>query len=409
MSWLAPDPWTHLLVQVVVVLAAIRLACAVARRLGQPAVIAEIAAGVALGPSLFGALAPDAHAALFAPGSLHALQLLSQLGLVLFMFLVGLDLDLGHLHGRRLASVGIATMAIVTPFALGVGLAAAVRDALCPAGVPFTAFALFIGSAMSITAFPVLVRILVEARLAGTSLGTLAVACAALGDLAAWCLLAVSESVARSGALTDGLITTAAAAAYVVFMLVMVRPLLARLLPTSDDRLGADRLGLLVLLVFASAWATERLGIHALFGAFLFGFALPRDRALAATITAALGELVGVVLLPLFFAVSGLRTELGLLASAEQLGLCVLVISVASLGKIGGGAGAARLTGLGWREATTLGVLLNTRGLMELVVLNLGLEVGVISPAVFAMMVVMAVVTTLATTPLVRRLAPRPA
>ncbi len=408
MSWFVPDPLTLFLVQIVVILAASRALGLVARHLGQPAVVAEIAAGVLLGPSLLGWAAPDLSAALFPPASLGALRLFSQFGLMFFMFLVGLELDLALLHGRRRASLFISQASIVLPFGLGVVLALQLRDRFGAPATSTLAFCLFMGAAMSITAFPVLARILGETGLLRTRVGALAIACAAVDDLTAWCLLAFAVSVARSGGVTDGLETAAGAAAYVVVMLVVVRPLLARLMAylAARQTAGQNRLALVLVLLFVSSWATERIGIHALFGAFLFGVVLPKDHGFIAAITDKLEDVVMIVFLPLFFAVSGLRTELDALASASHLLTCAAIVAVASVGKFGGGAAAARITGLPWRESVMLGVLLNTRGLMELIVLNIGLELGVITPTRFSMMVVMALATTLMAMPLLRRVRP---
>jgi Kef-type K+ transport system membrane component KefB len=405
MSWFVPDSLTRFLVQVIVILAAARALGVLARWVGQPVVIAEIAAGVLLGPSFLGWVAPDVTATLFAPESLGVLRSLSQLGHILFMFLVGLELDLGLLRGRRRASLVISQTSIVVPFALGIALAFWLRPRFGDPGTPMAAFVLFMGSAMSITAFPVLARILAESGLRQTRVGALATACAAVDDVTAWCLLAFAVSVARHAGIEDGLRTTGLAAVYVALMFTAARWLLARgfARPAASGAVSQNQLALMLGLLMVSAWASERIGIHALFGAFLFGVVLPKGEGFVHAVVARLEDVVLIVFLPLFFALSGLRTHLDMLGSASSLLACAAIIVAATAGKIGGGAVAARWTGLPWREATVLGILLNTRGLMELIVLNIGLELGVITPAIFSMMVIMALVTTLMAMPLLRR------
>jgi Kef-type K+ transport system membrane component KefB len=297
---------------------------------------------------------------------------------------------------------------IAIPFLLGAALAVFLRPALSRDGVPVLQFALFVGTAMSVTAFPVLARILAEANLLGTRLGTVAIACAAVDDVYAWSLLAGVVLLVRSPHGTTPLwMVLGGTAAFVLFMLFIARPLLARPRWLDPDR-GAPkrgRLAILLLMAFASAWVTERIGLHSVFGAFLMGCVLPREPRLARGLTKSLGGAVG-LLLPLFFAQTGLRTAVRLLDGVMMWLLCLLIVLVAMAGKFGGVALAARLTGMPWREATALGVLMNTRGLMELVILNVGLDVGVITPVLFSMMVVMALVTTFMTAPILAWLDP---
>ena len=397
-----------LLAQIVVVLLATHLLGFLFARFGQPRVVGEMTAGILLGPSLLGALAPAFSAYLFPPQSLGYLNTLSQVGLIFFMFLIGAELNLGELRRRGRTAVFVSNAGIAVPFVLGTALALWLYRNLSHPGVPRLHFILFFGTAMSVTAFPVLARILTESNLLGTRVGTVAIASAAVDDVFAWVLLAGVVLLVRSpeGGVTPGL-TLGGTAAFALFMLFVVRPLLARLRLVERDSsiLRRGRLALLLVLAFASAWVTERLGLHAVFGAFLMGCVLPRDRRLARGLAESLDGAI-VVLLPLFFAQTGLRTSVALLQGIPAWLLCLLIILVAVAGKFGGVTLAARLTGMPWREAGALGILMNTRGLMELVILNVGLEVGVITPTVFSMMVLMALVTTFMTTPILKMLSP---
>jgi Kef-type K+ transport system membrane component KefB len=405
----------HLLLQLVVILVAARLAGRAVRAFGQPQVIGEMAAGLALGPSLFGAIAPDTLAWLFPASSLAPLSVLSQLGVLLFMFVVGLRVDLDVLRGRAGVAVATSHASIVVPFLLGAGLAPWLHDTLAPSGVGLLPFTLFLGAAMSVTAFPVLARILTERRLLGTRVGSVAIASAAVDDVTAWCILAAVVAVARTGADAasiagrEFLLTIGGATLYVLLAATIGRRLLAKL-----DRERVRRnlavtpqiVGGAIIVALASAWVTEAIGVHALFGAFLAGTLMPRagtarEPAISTQIADRMEDIVGAVLLPVFFALTGLRTSIGLLDGPALWGVCAVIFAVAVIGKLGGSATAARLAGMTWREALSVGALMNTRGLMELVILNVGLEIGVISPALFAMMVLMALVTTAMTSPLV--------
>jgi len=392
-----------LLTQIVVVLAASRLVGRVFRAIHQPQVVGEMVAGILLGPSLLGWIAPRASAAIFPPQSLGTLGLLSQVGLILFMFVVGMELDTHALRGRRRTALVTSNVSIVVPFALGVLLAVYLYPRLSDGGVRFLHFALFLGAAMSITAFPVLARILTERDLLRTEVGSVAIACAAVDDASAWCILAAVVMVVRAASVGTPLwLTLSGAVVYVLVMLLAVRPALRGLAAAYRRRGGLTQpiVATVLLLAFSSGWATERLGIHALFGAFLMGAVMPRDSGLVRALSDSLSRITIVLFLPLFFAFNGLRTRLGLLGDRDAWMSCALIIAVAIAGKCGGAAIAARTTGMRWREAWALGVLMNTRGLMELVILNVGLDVGVVSPTLFTMMVLMALVTTLMTTPL---------
>ena len=398
----------HVLLALCAILVLARAAGHLFRRLRQPPVIGEVLAGIALGPSLFGALAPGAQAYLLPPEVAPYLGVLSQIGVILFMFAVGLELDPRLLRSRAHVTVVIAHASIVLPFVLGAALALWLYPRLSSSDVPFNAFALFLGVSMAVTAFPVLARILGDRGMQRSPLGVLALTCAAVGDVSAWCLLAFVVSVVRSE-VGEALRTFGLVVLYVAVMLLLVRPLVRRLVERHDERgLSQAALSLIVVGLLLSALATEWIGVHALFGAFLFGALIPHDSRIAKELLESIERLVLTLFLPIFFAFTGLHTQIGLLEGREAWLCCGVIVLVASLGKFGGTLAAARATGFGWRDASALGVLMNTRGLMELIVLNVGLELGVVSPTLFAMLVIMAIVTTLATAPLLEWLRVRP-
>jgi Kef-type K+ transport system membrane component KefB len=400
----SPDTLFHVLLALVAVIVVARLTGMLLRRFGQPPVIGEILAGIMLGPSLLGRVAPGAAGFLFPRDIVPLIGVVSQIGVVLYMFLVGLRLDLRLLRGKTRVSVAVSHASIVLPLVLGAALALWLYPQFSSSDVSFTAFALFIAVSMSITAFPVLARILDDRGMAATPLGAIALACAAVDDVTSWCLLAFLVGVVRSVP-GEVMITIGLTAAFITGMLLAVRPV-ARLLATARDERGELTQGMFLIVcvgLLISAVATERIGIHALFGAFLWGALIPEDSALARDMAARLEDAVVVLLLPSFFAFTGMRTEIGLIGG-EQLIACAVIIGVASLGKFGGTTIAAAATGLPRRQAMALGILMNTRGLVELIVLNVGLELGVISPALFTLLVIMAVVTTFATTPVLDRL-----
>lgn len=401
----SPDTLFHVLLALAAVILAARAIGLVLRRLGQPPVIGEILAGIMLGPSLLGRVAPAQAQFLFPPDVIPLIGVVSQIGIILYMFLVGLKLDLRELRGQAGVSVAVSHASIAAPLLLGAALALWLYPQFSSSSVSFTSFALFIGVSMSVTAFPVLARILTDRGMSTTQLGTLALACAAIGDVTSWCLLAFLVATVRS-APGDILVTMGLTAGFILVMALAVRPM-ALWLRAARDRRGELTQGMLLLVcvgLLLAAVATERIGIHALFGAFLWGALVPPDSALARDLTDRLEDLVVVMFLPSFFAFTGLRTQLALVSGGEAVLACALIIAVASLGKFGGSALAAAATGMRWRPAMALGILMNTRGLMELIVLNVGLELGVISPTLFAMLVIMAVVTTVATTPVLDRL-----
>ena len=392
-----------LLMQIGAILIVARLVGGLFRKIHQPQVIGEMVAGILLGPSFLGWLAPSVSARLFPSASLGFLNALSQIGLILFMFLVGLALNPQLLRGREFTAAITSPISIIVPFLLGSLVAIYLHPRFADPRVSFIHFALFIGTAMSITAFPVLARILAERNLQRTHVGTVTIACAAADDVTAWCILAGVVLLVRANTTTLPLwLTLLGIVTYVGLMVLVMRHVL-RLLIGIYRRCGqitADMLALIVIMMLASAWLTEWLGIHALFGAFLVGAVMPKDKDFVHALREKLEDITVVLLLPLFFAFTGLRTSITLLSGVELWFWCWLIIIMAIVGKLGGATLAARLTGMTWREAGAIGILMNTRGLIELVVLNIGLEIGVITPTVFTIMVLMALVTTFMTTPL---------
>jgi Kef-type K+ transport system membrane component KefB len=400
---------TTLLIQIIVILVTARAVGWVFRKIHQPQVVGEMLAGILLGPSLLGWLAPQASLVLFPPSSLGFLSTLSQIGLLVFMFLVGLELNPRLIRDRGHTAVITSHASILIPFLLGGILALYLYPRLSDSSVPFTHFALFIGTAMSITAFPVLARILTERKLLRTPIGGIAIACAAIDDVTAWCILAGVVLLVRATNAGSSLwLMIFGSIAYIGVMLVVARRALAGLEVRYQQRgaISKEMVAVILLIVFASGLATEWLGIHALFGAFIAGVVMPKHQGFVRALTDKLEDFTVVLLLPLFFAATGLRTSIGLVSGAEMWSYCALIILVAVVGKFGGATVAGRASGMKWPEATALGVLMNTRGLVELVVLNIGLDIGVISPALFAMMVIMALVTTFMTTPLLELVYP---
>lgn len=396
------NPVILVLVEVLIVIGLSRLVGLGCRWIKQPLVIGEIVAGIMLGPSLFGLVAPDLAAALFPAEAVPFLNVLSQVGLIFFMFLIGLELNPKYLSGQLEVAILISHVSILVPFSLGTLLALLLYPLVSNASVSFTAFALFLGAAMSITAFPVLARIITEHNLQGTRLGTLALTCAAVDDVTAWCVLALAIAVAHTNTITGAFPTILYSLLYIAFMVTLGRWFLQRF-ATYYQRTG--RLTQIVLAwiymgVVASALITELIGIHLIFGAFLLGAVMPKDEGLVRELAQKTEDFVLIFLLPVFFAYSGLRTQIGLLNRPELWLLCAAVVGVAIIGKYFGTYIAARVSGIENREASALGWLMNTRGLTELIVLNIGLSLGVISPLLFTMLVIMALVTTFMTSPL---------
>lgn len=385
--------------QLAVVLAACAFIGSIFRRLHQPRVIGEMIAGILLGPSFLGWVAPWFSAHLFPPASLGPLNALSQTGLVLFMFLVGLELNLKELKGQKGVAVFTSHMSIIMPLVSGTLLALYLYPRLSSNSVSFTQFGLFMGAALSITAFPVLARILAERKLLQNPMATAAITCAAVDDVTGWCIVAYIIFLTRSASFVLPVwLTIAGMLAFAALMIFAVRPLLRRFPALYVS--GENSLLALLIFVLLAAFCSEWLGVHLLFGAFLLGAVMPREEAFVHSVTEQLGPLVQTLLLPLYFAFTGLRTNISLISGAQMWFYCVLILVVAIAGKFGGSTLAARCMGMPLREAAALGMLMNTRGLMELVILNIGLDAGIISPALFSMMVIMALFATLMTTPL---------
>ncbi|MBE9004135.1 cation:proton antiporter [Fortiea sp. LEGE XX443] len=390
------------LIEVLIVIGLSRLIGLAFKSIKQPLVIGEIVAGIMLGPSLFGLVAPHLAASLFPAETIPFLNVLSQVGLIFFMFLIGLELNPKYLSSQLEVAVLTSHVSILVPFSLGTLLALLLYPLVSHANVSFTAFALFLGAAMSITAFPVLARIITENNLQRTRLGTLALTCAAVDDVTAWCVLAVAIAVARTGNFFDAIPTIIQSVVYIGFILTFGRWFLQRLAIYyhRTGRLSQPLLAVIYMAVVASALITEFIGIHLIFGAFLLGAAMPKNADLVRELAVKTEDFVLIFLLPIFFAYSGLQTQIGLLNRPELWLLCGLVLLVAIAGKYIGTYVAARVSGISKREASALGWLMNTRGLTELIILNIGLELGVISPLVFTMLVIMALVTTFMTSPL---------
>lgn len=383
------------------------------RRIGQPAVIGEVIAGILLGPSVLGAISPEAMH-WFIPGPetdpqglvVAALNVVAQLGIVLYMFVVGLELNLEKVGRNAHIAVAISHASIVLPFVLGGVLALWLYPVLSSSDVPFTSFALFLAVAMSITAFPVLARILTDRGLDKSDLGVIALSCAAADDVTAWWLLAFVVGVAQAR-VGDAVTIAAATVLFLGVMIGVVQPLIRNWIAWTTHCKSELRAGPLVLIgLLMASLTTEIIGIHAVFGAFLFGSMIPHDSALAKSLTNQLRMVVTVLFLPAFFAITGMNTQIGLIVGTDRWLMCAAIILVATIGKLGGTLVASRAVGLDWRTSAALGILMNTRGLMELIVLNVGLSLKIISPELFAMMVLMALATTLATAPILSRLTP---
>lgn len=394
-------PLAILLLQIVAIILAARIFSWVFHKIGQPAVIGEIIAGIVLGPSLIGYYFPDFSAFLFPSESLSNLHFLSQIGLILFMFVVGMELDLSVLKKQVGEVVVVSHASIVLPFLLGISLGYFLYSSFAPAHVSFISFGLFLGISMSITAFPVLARIVQERGIHKTKLGTIVITAAAIDDISAWSLLAVVIAIVKAGSLLSAIPTVIMAVIYVFIMLKLIRPFLKRIgdLHASRESLSKSVVSIFFLILILSAYATEVIGIHALFGAFMAGMVMPDNQRFKHIFIEKVEDVALVLLLPLFFIYTGLRTEIGLLDQPELWLICLLVIVVAVSGKFAGSALAARFIGQSWRDSLYIGALMNTRGLVELVALNIGYDLGVISPVMFAMLVIMALSTTFMTAP----------
>jgi Kef-type K+ transport system membrane component KefB len=394
-------PLAILLAQIVTIIFVARIFGWICKKIGQPAVIGEIAAGIILGPSFVGVYFPELSAALFPLESLGNLQFLSQIGLILFMFMVGMELDLKVLKNKAHDAVVISHASIIIPFALGMALAYFIYRSFAPQGVQFLSFGLFIGIAMSITAFPVLARIVQERELHKTRLGALVITCAAVDDITAWCILAAVIAIVKAGSFQSSIYVILSAVVYVFIMIKVVKPFLKRVgdLYPERENLSKPIVAIFFLTLILSSYATEVIGIHALFGAFMAGVIMPDNMKFRNIFVEKVEDISLVLLLPLFFVFTGLRTQIGLLNDPYLWKITGLIILVAVTGKFLGSTLSAKFMGQSWSESLSIGALMNTRGLMELVVLNIGFDLGVLTPEIFAMMVIMALVTTFMTGP----------
>ncbi|MCT3763323.1 cation:proton antiporter [Elizabethkingia anophelis] len=394
-------PLALLLIQIVTIILVARLFGWICMKMKQPSVIGEMIAGITLGPSLLGLYFPEFSAFLFPKESLGNLQFLSQIGLIFFMYIVGMELDLSVLRKKAHDAVVISHASIIIPFALGIGLSYFIYKEFAPDGVQFSSFALFIAIAMSITAFPVLARIVQERNLQKTKLGTIVITCAAADDITAWCILAAVIAIVKAGSFASSIYVIIMAIAYVFLMIKVVRPFLKRIadLQTGKGIMSKSVVAIFFLILIISAYATEVIGIHALFGAFMAGAIMPENTKFRNIFIEKVEDVALVVLLPLFFVFTGLRTEIGLLNHGHLWMTAGLIILVAVIGKFIGSALTAKFLRIGWKDSLTIGALMNTRGLMELIVLNIGYDLGVLSPEIFAMMVIMALFTTFMTGP----------
>lgn len=394
-------PLALLLAQIVTIILVARLFGWICNKIGQPTVIGEMIAGILLGPSFLGMHFPGVSEVLFPAESLGNLQFLSQIGLILFMFIVGMELDLKILRNKAHEAVVISHASIIIPFTLGIGLSYFLFESLAPDNIEFLSFGLFSGIAMSVTAFPVLARIVQERGIQRSRLGTIVITCAAADDITAWCILAAVIAIVKAGSFMSSLYVIILAILYVIFMIKAVRPFLKRIgdLHSTKGSLSKPIVAIFFLVLILSSYATEIIGIHALFGAFMAGAIMPESAKFRNLFIEKVEDVGMVLLLPLFFVFTGLRTQIGLLDDVELWKTTGWIIVVAVVGKFAGSALAAKFVGQNWKDSLSIGALMNTRGLMELVVLNIGYDLGVLSPEIFAMMVIMALVTTFMTGP----------
>ena len=395
------NPLAILILQIITIIVTARAFGFLFKKIGQPSVIGEIIAGIFLGPSFIGMYFPEFSIFLFPKTSLPNLQFFSQVGLILFMFIIGMELDLKILKKKAHEAFIISHASIIFPFALGMGLAYFIYQSYAPVDVKFLSFSLFIGIAVSITAFPVLARIVQERQLTKTRVGAIAITCAAIDDITAWCILAAVIAVAKAGSAVSSIYTVIMAIAFVFLMFKLIRPFLKRIgdIYSHQDTISKPVVAIFFVTLLSSAYLAETIGIHALFGAFLAGVIMPQNLHFRNIFIEKVEDVSLVLLLPLFFVLTGLRTQIGLLNSIEQWEMCGLIIIVAVVGKFVGSSLAARFTKQSWRDSLIIGALMNTRGLMELIVLNIGFDLGILTPEVFAMMVIMALVTTFMTGP----------
>jgi len=387
----------QILLQLIIILAVVQLCGFLCQRIGQQWVIGEILAGLMLGPSLLGGMFPGLKAGIFPLSTLPTLQTFGDVGLILYMFSLGARLDTHSMLAQSRKAIVTSLSGILFPLLLGGVLAFFLYPGFAGSHATQSSFLLMVGTAMAITAFPVLARILVEKQMTNTKVGMLALTCAAVDDVLAWCLLALVIAVIHANSLFSVVVTISIAILFTLIMFTFIRPFLA----WAERHLPSQQLLIVVtmFLLLLSAYLTNAIGIHPVFGAFVMGVILPRNATFVAQIRS-VDRVNSILFLPLFFVYSGLRTQIGLIHTPVLWLLCLLVLLVACVGKLAGGTLAVHTMGESWKEAFTLGILMNTRGLVELIVLNIGLDLGVLSPTLFAMLVIMALITTMIAPPL---------
>lgn len=397
------DPLVILLLQVIVIIITSKFTGWLFKKIGQPVVVGEILAGILLGPSFLVSVFPNIDNILFPLESLNSLKLLSQIGIILFMFGVGMKLDLESLRDNTQTAIIVSHISIVIPLFLGIFHSLLIYPYVANSQTSFSAFAMFMGVAMSITAFPVLARIIEEQGLSNSFIGTTAITCASFDDIASWCILAIVISIVEGSGITGAFLTILLTIIFVSVMFFVLKPLLNYILNTDTNNIetnkGQTTVGTLIFILVSSL-ITIKIGIHELFGAFMAGVVMPTAKDFRSALTDRIETFSNVFLLPLFFVFTGLRTQINLLNNLQSWLICISIIFIASIGKLGGATLASRITGINWRDSLSIGILMNTRGLMELIVVNIGYDLGILSPQVFTMMVFMAITTTFMTGPL---------
>jgi Kef-type K+ transport system membrane component KefB len=397
------SPFGILLLQIIVILVCCRFCGWLFLKIKQPTVIGEILAGIILGPSILGYWLPGVSAFIFPPESLDNIGLLSQFGLILFMFAIGMELNITEVRSKLKETILISHTSIIVPFFLGMLMAYFIYDHYAGKEVPFLSFALFIGIAMSITAFPVLARIIQEKGLTKTHLGIISLASAANGDIIAWCLLAVIIAIVQAGSMLSAVYNVLFSALYIALAFLVVRPFLRMVgqVYHNEEVIDKGLVAFMFLILITSSFLTEILGLHALFGAFIAGVIMPSDVKFRQIMAEKVEAVALSLFLPLFFVLTGLKTEIGLLNTPGLWGMCGLFILVAVAGKFGGAAISARFVGESWKNSLYIGALMNTRGLMELIILTIGYEMNILSPTLFTMLILMTLFTTFMTAPLI--------
>lgn len=386
-----------ILLQVAIIIIVARLTGMLFKRIGQPVVMGEIVAGIVLGPSMLGLFAPQISEVIFPKSSLSNLQVLSNLGLLIFMFIVGIEFKLNVIKEEARTVFSISYASILLPFLMGFVLAMTVLRTYAPANIPLLIYYLYMGVAICITSFTVLARILRDRNLTNTRLGSLVISCTAINDIVAWCILAFVIAAVKAGTGSFAVYTLLMVAAYIALMILVVKPVVRNLFKKSKTSSSAFFIVFSTLLL--SSYLSEMIGVHMLFGAFLAGAVMPEGVDFRKHVVDKLESFSFVLLLPLYFAFTGLRTQIGLLNDPNVWTDCILIILVASLSKFVGCMVAAKTMGETTQSSVSIGVLMNTRGLTELVVLNIGYELGILSPQLFTCMVLMALVTTFITSP----------